>query len=86
MSLNPFLDKFLASQVVIQSGVTEPDPPKKGKKGGRKKSSPYGTADGKHPFGEEDAFERLCNEKPRKKEVLKYFKHRIEELVAADME
>ena len=69
---------------VIQSTVLPED--EKPKRGGRKKKSPYGTADGKHPFGEEDTFERLCHEKPPKKEVLKYFKQRIDELIAQDME
>jgi len=82
MSSNKFLQDFLARQAtVIQSTVPEEKPARDSK--GRKKSK-YGTANGKHPFGEEDAFALLIKEKPNKKRVLEYFRNRIAELVAAE--
>ena len=82
MSSNKFLQDFIARQAtLIQSTVPEEKPARDKK--GRKKSK-YGTANGEHPFGEEDAFTRLITEKPSKKRVLEYFRHRIAELVAAE--
>ena len=84
MSLNPFLDRFIKAQV-IQTTVPQQEEPAKRDHKGRKKSK-HGTADGRAPFGEEDAFTRLCTEKPHRREVLAYFRQRISELVAADMD
>ncbi len=80
--MNPFLDNFLRSQARIIDTTVPQEPQKKDSKG--RKKSKYGTPDGKHPFGEGDAFQRLCHEKPPKKEVLNYFRQRIAELVAAE--
>jgi hypothetical protein len=84
MSFNPFLDRFMKQQL-IQTTVPQQEEPAKRDQKGRKKSK-YGTAHGGHPFGEEDAFTRLCTEKPHRREVLAYFRQRVAELVAADMD
>jgi hypothetical protein len=84
MSFNPFLDRFMKQQV-IQSTVPQQEEPAKRDHKGRKKSK-HGTASGAAPFGEEDAFTRLCTEKPHRREVLAYFRQRVAELVAADMD
>jgi hypothetical protein len=82
MSFNPFLDKFVASQMkLIQSTV--PQQAEKKDKNGRTKSK-HGTADGRSSFPEGDRFAMLCQEKPSKKHVLAYFRDRIAELVAAE--
>lgn len=81
---NPFLADFLRRQAtIIQSTAPQEAAPAARDKKGRKKSK-YGTADGKHPFGEEDAFARLISEKPSKKRALEYFRNRIAELVAQE--
>jgi len=83
---NKFLRDFMARQVkaeIIESPATESS----SKKGGAKRKSKHGTADGKHPFGGDDMDTRLAQlitEKPAKKEVLTYFKDRIAQLVAED--
>lgn len=79
--MNPFLAKFMASQMQLID-TTVPEEQKRDSKG--RKKSKYGTKDGKHPFGEGDAFQRICHEKPPKKDVLNYFRQRIAELVAAE--
>lgn len=80
---NPFLADFLRRQAtIIQSAAPQQEAPKRDAKG--RKKSKYGTADGQHPFGEEDAFARLVTEKPSKKRALEYFRNRIAELVAAE--
>jgi len=80
---NKFLQDFMRSQQKIIELEAADKSVKKDKKGNRK--SKHGTADGKHPFGDEDAFATLVKEKPGKKEVLDYFRGRIAELVAEDM-
>lgn len=81
---NPFLADFLRRQAtIIQSTAPQQETAPARDKKGRKKSK-YGTADGQHPFGEEDAFARLISEKPSKKKALEYFRNRIAELVAAE--
>jgi hypothetical protein len=80
--MNPWLTKFVASQAsIIQTTVPE-EPQQKDRKG--RKKSKFGTKDGKHPFGDDDAFNRICHEKPPKKEVLNYFRDRIAALVAEE--
>ena len=83
MMQNKFLQDFMRSQQKIIELEASDKSVKKDKQGNRK--SKHGTADGKHPFGDEDAFATLVKEKPGKKEVLDYFRGRIAELVAADM-
>jgi len=83
MMQNKFLQDFMRSQQKIIELEAADKSVKKDKKGNRK--SKHGTADGKHPFGDEDAFATLVKEKPGKKEVLDYFRGRIAELVAEDM-
>ena len=80
---NKFLQDFMRSQQKIIELEAVDKSVKKDKKGNRK--SKHGTANGKHPFGDEDAFATLVKEKPGRKEVLEYFRGRIAELVAADM-
>lgn len=72
---------------VIQTTVPQQEEPVKRDSKGRKKSK-HGTADGRAAFAssEEDAFTRLCSEKPHRREVLAYFRQRVAELVAADMD
>lgn len=82
---NKFLDDFIRRQTqVIQSTVEHVEPVSRDKKG--RKKSRHGTADGRAPFGEEDEFTRICNEKPSRRHVIAYFRNRVAELVAADME
>jgi hypothetical protein len=83
MMQNKFLQDFMRSQQKIIELEAVDKSVKKDKKGNRK--SKHGTANGKHPFGDEDAFATLVKEKPGRKEVLEYFRGRIAELVAADM-
>lgn len=83
MMQNKFLQDFMRSQQKIIELEAADKSVRKDKKGNRK--SKHGTADGKHPFGDEDAFAVLVKEKPGKKEVLDYFRGRIAELVAEDM-
>lgn len=82
---NPFLANFMRQQAIIQSAAPQEEAPAKRDKKGRKRSK-HGTADGKAPFGEEDAMTRICREKPPRKEVLQYFRDRIAQLVAEDMD
>ncbi len=82
MSMNPFLDNFLRSQARLIDTSPAQEPQKRDSKG--RKKSKHGTPNGEHPFGEGDAFQRLCHEKPPKKEVLNYFRQRIAALVAAE--
>ena len=51
-------------------------------KKGRKKK-PHGTADGKHPFGDDDTmtFAKICSEKPEKKEVVEYFRDKVDKIM-----
>lgn len=80
---NKFLQDFMRTQQKIIELEAVDKSVKKDKKGNRK--SKHGTANGKAPFGDEDAFATLVKEKPGKKEVLDYFRGRIAELVAEDM-
>lgn len=84
MSMNPFLDRFMKAQIIESTVPQQAEPAKRDSKG--RKKSKHGTADGRAPFGEEDAFARLCSEKPHRREVLAYFRQRVAELVAADMD
>lgn len=51
-------------------------------KRGRKKK-PYGTANGEHPFGDDDTmtFAKICSEKPPAKEVVEYFRDKVDVMV-----
>ena len=83
MSQNKFLQDFIRQQNKLIELEANNTSVKKDKQGNRK--AKHGTANGKHPFGDDDAFMTLVKEKPPKKEVLDYFRGRIAELVAADM-
>ena len=81
--MNPFLSDFMRRQAtVIQHVSAQPEPAKRDAKG--RKKSKYGTADGKHPFGDADALTQIIKEKPPKKQVVQYFRDKIAELVAAE--
>jgi len=84
MMQNKFLQDFMKRQNEIQILDTVDKSVKKDRKGNKK--SKHGTASGKHAFGDDDAFMTLVKEKPGRKEVIDYFRARIGELVAADME
>jgi hypothetical protein len=71
---NRFLQEFIERQGRIV-GV-EGQKPKKPKKG-----LPQGDGE----FSAKEEFNKLVQEKPGKKDVLEYFKKRIEQLVQADM-
>jgi len=87
---NKFLRDFMRQQAtLIESAI--PEAKASGGAGGprKKHKSKHGTASGKAPFGGDDMASRLASlisEKPPKKDVLAYFRDRIDELVAADME
>lgn len=78
MSGSRFLDNFLKMQGEILNMEA-------GKKATKANKSKHGTADGRDPY-EGDPFVRLVSEKPPKKEVLEYFKERIAQLVAKDID
>jgi len=88
---NKFLRDFMRQQAtLIESAI--PETKASGGAGGPGKKthkSKHGTASGKAPFGGDDMASRLAtliSEKPPKKDVLAYFRDRIAELVAADMD
>jgi hypothetical protein len=83
MAQNRFLQDFMRTQQKLLELEANNTSVKKDKKGNRK--SKHGTADGKHPFGDEDAFATLVKEKPGRKEVVEFFRDRIAVLVAEDM-
>ena len=83
MSQNKFLQDFIRTQNKLIELEANNISVKKDKKGNRK--TKHGTASGKAPFGDDDAFMTLVKEKPGKREVVDYFRGRIAELVAADM-
>lgn len=68
---NRFLQEFIERQGRL--GTTEPKKPKKG--------LPQGDGE----FSAKEEFNKLVQEKPGKKDVLEYFKKRIEQLVQADI-
>lgn len=79
MSGNRFLDDFMRRQtelIVLEAG--------KPAQHGKPKKPKHGTADGKDPF-DGNQFERICSEKPGRKEVVQYFRERISDLVAEDL-
>jgi hypothetical protein len=71
---NRFLDEFIERQGRI---VSVPG------SGGKKK--PKGLPQGDGEFSAKEELNKLIQEKPPKKEVLEYFKQRIEQLVQEDM-
>tara|TARA_R110000868_G_scaffold1502_2_gene11789 strand:- start:2248 stop:2490 length:243 start_codon:yes stop_codon:yes gene_type:complete len=80
MSGNRFLDDFMRRQtelIVLEAG--------KPAKHGKPRKPKHGTADGQDPF-EGSPFERICSEKPGRKEVVEYFRERIAGLVAEDLQ
>lgn len=83
MSQNRFLQDFIRQQNKLLELEANDPSVKKDKQGNRK--AKHKTANGKHPFGDEDAFMTLVKEKPGRKEVLDYFRGRIAELIAGDM-
>lgn len=76
---NKFLEQFILDQHKLVVSATD----KKDKKGQIK--SKHGTKTGKKELSDTNEFERLCQEKPPKKEVLDYFRDRIAELTAVEM-
>ena len=82
MMQNKFLMDFMRTQSQLVHKAEEQQPAKKDKKG--RKKSKHGTADGKAAFGDV-TLELLISEKPPKKDVLEYFRGRIETLVAEEM-
>jgi hypothetical protein len=71
---NRFLDEFIERQGrIVSSGSGKVKKPKKG----------LPEDDG--AFSAKDELNKLIQEKPPKKEVLEYFKQRIEQLVQEDM-
>ena len=83
MSQNKFLSDFIRQQNKLIELEANNTSVKKDKQGNRK--AKHGTANGKHPFGDDDALATIIKEKPNKKDVVDYFRNRIAELVAADM-
>jgi len=82
MAQNRFLQDFMRQQQkLIEIEATAPA--NKDKAGNRK--SKHGTADGKHPFGDNDVFATLVKEKPGRKEVIDYFRSRIAEIVGEEL-
>jgi len=77
---NQFLNDFIRRQAELGGGIVGVTGKKKEKK--PKKGRPEG--DG--AFDEKEAFTLLVNEKPPKKDVLEYFKLRIDQLVALDVQ
>ena len=74
MSGNRFLDEFIERQGrIVGTGGGKPKKPKKG--------LPQGDGE----FSSKEEFNKLIQEKPPKKEVLDYFKKRIEQLIQEDM-
>jgi hypothetical protein len=75
MSGNRFLDEFIERQgrIVNSAGGGGPKKPKKG--------LPQGDGE----FSSKEEFNKLIQEKPVKKDVLEYFKKRIEQLIQEDM-
>jgi len=80
---NRFLHDFMKSQTKLITSTVPEATVKKDKKGRTK--SKHGTASGKPAF-EGDAFSLLVSEKPHKKEVLEYFRNRVTELIAEDLD
>ena len=73
MQYNPALRNFMQLQEQLAMIPSKP---------GRKKK-PHGTADGKHPFGDDDemTFAKICSEKPEKKVVIDYFKDKVDKMI-----
>jgi hypothetical protein len=72
---NRFLDEFIERQGRIVSVPSS---------GGKKKPK-KGLPQGDGEFSAKEELNKLIQEKPPKKEVLEYFKQRIEQLVQEDM-
>jgi hypothetical protein len=79
-----FLNDFILNQQKISAVDTHNANVKKDRQG--RKKSRHGTKSGKNEVSNGDAFTMLCEEKPPKTKVLEYFRDRIAELVAEDME
>lgn len=77
MNHNPALRQFV--QLQNQLAMI---PPKT-----TRKKKPHGTADGKHPFGDDDTmtFAKICAEKPDKKEVIEYFRDKVDKMIEESM-
>jgi len=77
-----FLNDFIQRQgQLIQSAVAETGSGKK-----KEKKPKHGAAGGEPEFSEKEEFAILVSEKPAKKEVLEYFRNRIAQLVAEDLQ
>jgi hypothetical protein len=76
MSGNRFLDEFIERQGRIVGTAAG---------GGGAKKPKKGLPQGDGEFSSKEEFNKLIQEKPVKKDVLEYFKKRIEQLVQEDM-
>jgi len=81
MSHNRFLDQFILNQ--NKMALVDNANDKKDKHGHTK--SRHGTKTGKKEISNGDAFSLLCEECPGKPKVLEYFRDRISELTAEEM-
>jgi hypothetical protein len=82
MSHNRFLEQFIVNQqkmALIDNANDKKD------KQGRTKSR-HGTKTGKKEISNGDAFSLLVEEMPGKAKVIEYFKDRISELTAEDLQ
>ena len=75
MSGNRFLDEFIERQGRIVGTAA----------GGGQKKPKKGLPQGDGEFSSKEEFNKLIQEKPAKKDVLDYFKQRIEQLIQQDM-
>lgn len=78
-------NKFLMEHMKRQATLIHEEQEKKDAKKKSGKKSKHGTADGEPAFGEL-SIATIISEKPPKKDVLDYFKDRVDKLVAEKME
>jgi len=79
---NKFLSDFMRTQAQLVHEVTPNQVVKKDRK--KRIKSKHGTPDGKAPFGD-TTLDTLISEKPPKKDILEYFRGKVNELVTEDM-
>ena len=80
---NKFLNDFLRMRATLVHEAEAQTSAKKDHKG--RKQSKHGTASGEPAFGEV-TLGTLVSEKPPKKDVLEYFRTRIQKFVSDDMD
>ena len=83
MQNNKFLNDFMRMRAQLVHEVEDQRAAKKDKKG--RKTSRNGTASGAPAFGEV-TLATLITEKPPKKDILDFFRGRIQQLVSEDMD